>query len=278
VPGVPAGDVQLVALDIDGTILDHGAQLSDRVRDVVRAVADSGRHVVLATGRDIAGTLPVLRLLGLAHGWTVCCNGAVLLRLDASLPEGFAVERATTFDPRPALELLREHLPDALYAMELVDGGFAMTAAFPPGELTEGRSTIVPFEKLTGPTTRVVVRSTERPVDEFLAVIEKAGLQGVSYTVSWTSWLDINPRGVSKAGALEEVRAQLGVDPGRTLAVGDWLNDLPMFAWAGWSVAMGQALPEVRAAADEVTASVAEDGLALVLDRVLAGEPISSGR
>jgi Cof subfamily protein (haloacid dehalogenase superfamily) len=260
---------RLVALDIDGTILDHDGALSDRVRAAVRAVVDAGWHVALSTGRSLVATTPVLDQLGLTSGYAVTSNGAVTLRLDAGLDDGYEIADIVTFDPREALTLLREHLPMAVYAVEDLGVGFRLTAPFPEGELI-GSSTIVPFEQLVDrPVTRVVVRSPEHTPEDFLAIIEQLGLHGGSYTVGWTAWLDIAPEGVSKAHGLRVVAEALGIPASQVLAVGDGRNDLEMFAWAGRSVAMGQAPPEVQDAADQVCADVYEDGLADVLEELL---------
>ena len=269
-----AGVPGLVALDIDGTILDHDEKLTDRVRAAVQAVARAGSHVVLATGRSLNGTVPVLDRLGLRDGWTVCSNGTVTLRLDPELEHGYEVVRTVTFDPAPALRLLREHLPTALYAVEDDQGRYRLTAPFPEGELAGDQVSLVPFpELLQGPASRVIVRSPEHTPEDFLEVVESIALHGVNYAVGWTAWLDLAPDGVSKATALEEVRRTLGVDPSDTLAVGDGRNDLEMLGWAARSVAMGQAVPEVLAAADEVTAPVTEDGLALILEALVRTGP-----
>jgi Cof subfamily protein (haloacid dehalogenase superfamily) len=258
--------VRLVALDIDGTIVDHDDRLSDRVRSAVAAVAESGVHVVIATGRSLHAALPVLDRLGLSSGWAVCSNGAVLLRLDPALSTGYEIAHAETFDPTAALRLLRSQLPTAVYAVEDVGAGYRLTAPFPDDELA-GELIVVPFnELLDRPATRVIVRSVEHTPAAFSALVEQIGLHGVNYAVGWTAWLDLAPDGVSKASALERVRDRLGVPVEATLAVGDGRNDLEMFAWAGRSVAMGQSVPEVLAAADEKTAPVADDGLALVLE------------
>jgi hydroxymethylpyrimidine pyrophosphatase-like HAD family hydrolase len=270
-------NTRLVALDIDGTLLDHDEVLSDRVRKAVGDVVAAGIHTVLATGRSLHGALPVLDRLGLSTGWAVCSNGAVTLRLDPALPRGYEVAASVTFDPSPALRLLREHLPTALYAVEDVGVGYRLTAPFPDGELS-GEQVFVPFaELLDTPASRVIVRAPDRTSQDFLDVVERIGLHEVSYAVGWTAWLDLAPDGVSKASALEEVRRTLGVAPDETLALGDGRNDLEMFAWAARSVAMGQSVPEVLQAADEVTATVAEDGAALVLERLVAGDPPDPG-
>ena len=87
----------LVALDIDGTTVNHEGELSAAVRDVVREVAQAGHHVTIATGRAVLGTLPVLDRLGLTTGYAVCANGAITLRLDPSLDDGYEIIEAVTF-------------------------------------------------------------------------------------------------------------------------------------------------------------------------------------
>ena len=91
-----------------------GAVLGERTRDAIRAVSDAGHEVVIATGRSIVATLPVLRALDLSHGFAVCSNGAVTVRLDPTAPDGYLVEETVTFDPRQALTLVMEHAPRAL--------------------------------------------------------------------------------------------------------------------------------------------------------------------
>jgi hydroxymethylpyrimidine pyrophosphatase-like HAD family hydrolase len=266
----PDGGPLLIALDVDGTLIDYDGMLSDRVRAAVRGVVDAGHHVVVATGRSLPATLPVLDRLGLLSRWCVCSNGGVTLRLDPDLPAGYEIAERVTFDPAPALRLLREHLPTALYAVEDVGVGFRLTAPFPPGELF-GQLEYVPFDELLStPATRVIVRSPDHTPQEFLRIIEQVGLHGVSYAVGWTAWLDLAPDGISKGSALEPVRAALGVPRERTLAIGDGRNDIEMLQWAARAVAMGQAEPELLAVATEVTGPVEQDGLADVLEPLAA--------
>jgi hydroxymethylpyrimidine pyrophosphatase-like HAD family hydrolase len=260
----------LIALDVDGTIIDYDEALSERVRAAVRSVVEAGHHVVVSTGRSVPAALPVLDRLGLREGWAVCSNGGVTLRLDPHRRDGYEIAERVTFDPAPALRLLRKHLPTALYAIEEVGLGYRLTAPFPPGELS-GTLEFVPFDELLAtPATRVIVRSPDHTPADFLRIVERVGLHGVSYAVGWTAWLDLAPDGVNKASALEPVRLALGVPPQRTVAVGDGRNDVEMFTWAARSVAMGQAEPELLAVADEVTAGVEADGLADVLEPLAA--------
>jgi len=258
-------DAHLVALDIDGTTITHEGELRERVRLAVRRVADAGHHVVIATGRSVLGTLPILTELGLDQGYAVCSNGAVTIALDPEHPSGYEVLEAVTFDPGPALELLRGAWPDAVVAVEDLGVGFKVSAPFP--DPLEGVVTVVPWEELLAdPVTRVTFRSPTGTSEDFTKLAERIGLHGVNYAVGFSAWLDINPEGVSKGSALELVRRRLGVQPMHTLAVGDQRNDVEMLRWAARGVAMGNAPEEVKAVADEVTEDVYADGLALVLD------------
>ncbi|MGI4896887.1 MAG: HAD family hydrolase, partial [Janthinobacterium lividum] len=193
----------LVALDVDGTIVDHDEALSERVREAVRSLHTSGAHVVIATGRSLHGTLPVLQRLGLHDGgaYVICSNGAVTARLDPDVEDGYRIVSLHTFDPSGVAELLREHLPTGLFAVEVLGRGFKLTAPFPDGELT-GEMEVVPFDELfTEPVMRVVVRSPDHTSAQFSTLVAEVGLHGVAYSVGWTAWLDLAPDGVTKASA-----------------------------------------------------------------------------
>jgi hydroxymethylpyrimidine pyrophosphatase-like HAD family hydrolase len=113
----------------------------------------------------------------------------------------------------------------------------------------------------------VIIRDPEATAEEFVALAESLGLHGTDYVVGWTAWLDLAPKGVNKASGLRYVARELGVDAADVLAIGDGRNDLEMLRWAGRGVAMGQAIEEVKEAADAVTDSVYDEGAAVELDR-----------
>lgn len=265
--GVSAGvsAPHLVGLDIDGTILTHDGTVRDPVRYAVARAREAGHHLVLATGRGVVGTLPVLADLGIDQGYAVCSNGAVTLALDPGHPSGYEVLEAITFDPAPALGLLHDAWPDAVVAVEDLGVGFKVSAPFPIH--LEGTVTVVPWAELAAtPVTRLTFHSPTGTSEDFLALAHRIGLHEMNYAVGYSAWLDINPEGVTKASALELVRRRLGVGPQHTVAVGDQRNDIDMLRWAARGVAMGDAPEEVRAVADEVAADVLGDGAARVLE------------
>ncbi|XVX20673.1 HAD family hydrolase [Actinomycetota bacterium] len=261
---------KLIGLDIDGTTITHAGDLSPEVYAAVHKVRDAGHHVVIATGRAIVSTVPILRMLDITTGYAVCSNGAVTLRLDPDEPQGYQIVDSTTFDPRPALDLLHGKWPDAVVAVEELGVGFKLSDPWPDEAELEGELRVVSWEELgADPVTRVTFRSPTASAEDFAELAEQIGLHGVNYSVGYSAWLDINPEGVSKGAALELLRRELGVEPGDTVAVGDQRNDVEMLGWAARGVAMGNAPDEVKACADEVTLTVDEDGLVPVLRSLL---------
>lgn len=268
-------DPWLVALDIDGTVLQEDGTITDAVSAEIARVRDLGHEVMLATGRSVSMTLPVLDRLGLVSQYVVCANGAVVLRRDPDAPVGYARDHVETFDPTEVLTTIRGHLGDASYAVEDAEGVFRYTGYFPDGALAAA-SDKVEFDDLLGvAATRVVVISPGHAIEDFLAVVERMGLHQVTYNVGWTAWLDIAPDGVNKATGLERVRSALGIPASRVFTAGDGRNDIDMFEWTaaggGVGVAMGQAPPEVVAVATETTGTDIDDGLADALTRHFQG-------
>lgn len=263
-----ASDIWYVGLDIDGTIIHEDGTLSDRVRTAIRRVRDAGHRVTLATGRSWESTREYVEVLGIEAEYVVCANGAVTMRKDPEVPGGYRRELIETFDAAPVLDRIRGALPGGSFMVELADGHRLFTEGMADWDLSNAR--LVEFGELAvQPVTRVVVVSPEHEAEEFSSTIDALGLHQVSYSIGWTSWLDIAPEGVNKGTALERIVERLGVPRDRILVVGDGRNDIEMFEWAarqGRAVAMGQAPDEVKAVATELTASVQDDGLAIVLE------------
>ena len=143
-----------------------------------------------------------------------------------------------------------------MIAVEEIGRGYRLNEHFPGGDLT-GEMIIEDLEQLSSrPVTRIILRDPTRSVDDFITLASHLGLHGVTYFVGWSAWLDIAPEGVNKATALAEVAMHLGVHAADVLAFGDGRNDIEMLRWAGRGVAIGDAPPEVQAAADDVATDV----------------------
>lgn len=261
-------DAWLVALDVDGTIMTEGGQISDAVADEITRLRLDGHEVMIATGRSVAMTLPVIERLGFDSDFVVCSNGAMTLGRDDTSSDGYKTVFVEEFDPTEVLTTIDGRLEGAGYAVEDAHGNMLYLGAFPEIALTP-TSREATFAELCGvAATRVVVMSPSHSLDDFLEIVESMGLHKVSYNVGWTAWLDIAPFGVTKATALERVRTWLDIPAERVMAVGDGRNDIDMLTWAsraGRGVAMGQAPDDVLAVASERTGSDVDDGLASAL-------------
>jgi Cof subfamily protein (haloacid dehalogenase superfamily) len=263
-------EIRLIASDLDGTLLRPDETVSDRTRAALAAAKEAGITVVLVSGRPPRSLGPIAERIGVG-GIAICANGAIVWDLDAgtmldSTP--LAADLATRL-----VHDLREAIPGALFAVEL-EGGFGREAgwsdglvATPPDELEADA-----LELITGPVTKLLVRHPNLP---FAEVAERARRTvGDDAVVTWAGLrlVEISAAGVTKAFALERLCRRLGVAAEEVVAVGDMPNDLAMLDWAGRAVAVANAQQSVLEAADEVTASNVEDGVALLLERIIAAQ------
>ena len=259
----------LVALDVDGTILDINGRVSERMMASLARLRTYGVQIVISTGRGIQAALPVAYHVGLTDGWMICANGAVTLRMDPAAPGGYEIADAVTFDPADAIAALTRAVPDGIVAVEVLGDGFKVSRPFPDGELIEAQRVVSLEEMSAQPVTRVVLRAPGMDVGEFSALVAGCGLHSVEYAIGWTAWLDVAPEGVTKASALQSLAARLGTGASRTIAVGDGTNDVEMLRWAGIGAAMGSAPESVKESSDIVTGPVWHDGCAALLDAVV---------
>jgi Cof subfamily protein (haloacid dehalogenase superfamily) len=260
--------IRLVASDLDGTLLLPDETVSQRTRAALAAAREAGITVVLVSGRPPRSLGPIAGRIGVG-GIAICANGAVIWDLDSgtmvdSAP--LAGELATRL-----VHGLREAIPGALFAVEL-EGSFGREAGWSDGLVAAPPDVLEAdaLELITGPVTKLLVR---HPTMEFAEVAERARrVAGEDAVVTWAGLrlVEISAAGVTKASALERLCRRLGIAADEVVAVGDMPNDLAMLAWAGTAVAVANADRSVLEAADEVTASNTDDGVALLLERLVA--------
>ncbi|MCW2801630.1 MAG: haloacid dehalogenase [Aeromicrobium sp.] len=255
---------KLVALDVDGTLVDGTNAMSPAVRDTVRAISEAGIETVITTGRAIPGVLNTAGLLGFDEGYAIASNGAIVISYDP-----VEVLHSVTFDASEAVRRVLEHVPDALVAVEEIGVGYRLNKPFPEGEIN-GAMIVEDVEALIAePVTRVVIRAPDHSPEEFAKLVDDLGLADTNYYIGYTAWLDLAPEGVSKASGLTYLCDRLGIAAADVLAVGDGNNDVEMLIWAGRGVAMGQAPESLKVVADHITGSITEDGLVTELLRYL---------
>ncbi|MCW7984032.1 hypothetical protein XF35_00985 [Streptomyces platensis subsp. clarensis] len=252
----------MLVLDIDGTLVEPGCEITDRVRAALVRASDAGCHVVLATGRASFEVMELFRSTGLREGLAVCSNGAVVARM----PTGEILAQEA-FNARPALDALLQHVPAARVAVEIAGTGYLVTHQFPEEKLL-GPQIVAPLDGLCSePVIRAVVRDPSQTSEDFRTLMQRLRIRGASYAVGFEAWLDLGPLGVTKASGLEKVTSMLGSDRRMALAIGDGHNDAEMLAWAGRGVAMGHAPAHLKQIADATTLTVNEDGAAAEIEK-----------
>lgn len=264
------GPLRLVATDLDGTIVRTDGTVSDRTRAAFAGAERAGVGVVLVTGRPPRWMHTMAEDTG-HRGLAILSNGAIVY----DLHEERIIEQHP-LDPATASEVvaaLREELPGLVFAVER-GGRFGHEPAWIPRyALPDGVLVADVEELLEEPMVKLLARHDELSGDEMVARARVVVGEAATVThsgVGTSGMLEISGPGVTKASALARLAAQLGTGPEGTVAFGDMPNDLPMLAWAGHSVAVANAHPEVQVLADEVTASNDDDGVALVVERLLA--------
>jgi Cof subfamily protein (haloacid dehalogenase superfamily) len=256
--------IDLIALDLDGTLLAPDETISARNRAAIKDALSAGIRVVLVTGRGVDVPIRVSKELGLNLP-VICCHGA--------LTKDFGANRTLESIPVPlqyAKQLVefaeREGLAIAVYVEEafyrLQGSEIFMDDMRGPGwyeapSLSEILTQAPTFIRFMGEES---VRRMQREFGD------------LPLSFRYESWLDfvecaVLNRDASKKNALAKLCADFGIPSERVLAIGDSRNDIPMMRWAGIGVAMGNALPEVRQSVPYVTAPNDQDGVARAIER-----------
>ncbi|MFD4589472.1 HAD family hydrolase [Streptomyces rubiginosohelvolus] len=258
----------LVATDLDGTLLRPDDTVSARSRAALGLAAASGARHLIVTGRPVPGIRALLADLAYT-GLVVCGQGTQLYDADAGrLLRSVALDREAADTALGKIEaevgaVFAAVDQDGVDGVTLTETGYRMPNPTLPAQRVGSREAL--WER---PVIKVLVRHPELGDDALAAVARGAVGDLATVTMAGPGTVELAPRGVDKGTGLAAAAELLGIGAERTVAFGDMPNDLPMFAGSGLRVAMGNAHPELRAAADEVTLSNAEDGVAVVLERL----------
>jgi hydroxymethylpyrimidine pyrophosphatase-like HAD family hydrolase len=264
--------MRMVATDLDGTIVRPDGTISGRTVAALQACLDAGVLVVYVTGRPMRWMAEVVDQTG-HRGTALCGNGAVVYDLADE-----QVISAKVLEPQVALDVaarLVEVLPDAAFAVETL-AGFRLEPGFQPhwddtsrtfrsGRLAELLDDDPGLLKL-------LCRSESSLADDMLskAIPVLDGLAAPTHSNPRDCLLEVSALGVGKASALAELAAEHGIAAADVVAFGDMPNDLDMLGWAGRGYAMRGGHADVLAVAELVAPPVTEDGVAQVLEAMLA--------
>lgn len=273
----PGWSPKFIASDIDGTFLDPNHRVTKRTREVVVRAVEAGAHFALATGRPHRWIMPVLEQLPL-RPLCVTSNGAVIY--DSAED---AVIRAEELSPQVMTEVVETALEvfaryggasvaaeragrssrDPLDELYVVDEIYAQSADY------SGFGVAPVAEVIAQPAVKLIVRNLHLSSSEMFALLNPlVDPDSAHVTFSMPDGLlEIAAPGVTKEHGVSYLARHYGVDRADVVAFGDMPNDMEMIRWAGHGVAMGNAIDVLQQAADEVTTTNAQAGVAAVLER-----------
>lgn len=273
---LPDASIRLVATDLDGTLLRSDGSVSDRTRALLASLRERGIPLVMVSARPPRDLRRIAASVGVA-GVAVGCNGALLYDTasDCILDHWpLSAEVAT----RLAITL-RQTLPDVCFAIEnglyagWESGYLAIRGREPqPEDYIADALTLC-----STPISKLLVRHPTLGADELLAVGREVAGEDAVATHSGSRLLEISAPGVDKATALAALCARLEIAPASVVTFGDMPNDVPMLRWAGLGIAVANAHSDALAAADAVTASNNDDGLAVALETLFARQRTLNG-
>lgn len=267
---------QILALDLDGTLTNEKKEITPRTRTALRRAIERGVHVVLASGRPLIGVAPVgvdleLDRLG---GYLLAYNGGQI----ADCRTGEVIYEKTV--PRDwAIEVCRAGSARGLATLTYDETGILTETPDDPFVAREAYNCHIPiravddlFETVTWPVVKYMVVGEPERLAAFQRDMQARYEGRLSLFFSLPYFMEVLAPGIDKPVALDRLARHLGLGRESVMACGDGLNDISMLRYAGLGVAMGNAFPETRAAADVVTGSNEEDGVAMAVSRYLLGE------
>lgn len=258
----------LIATDFDGTLLRHGDTVSVRSRAALARAAAGGAQHIVVTGRPAPQVRHLLVELDY-RGLAVCGQGAQVYDAGAdTLLSSLTVDREVADQALGKIEaevgeVFAAVNQDGMDGLMLIEPGYEMPHPTLPAVRVGSRAALWP-----DPITKVLIRHPSL-TDDALAAVARTVAEGiVTVTMAGPGTVELQPLGVDKATGLALAAECLGLAAESTITFGDMPNDVPMFRWGAYGVAMANAHVELKAIADEVTLSNEEDGVAAVLERL----------
>ncbi len=262
---------RLVFCDLDGTVMTWQQEVRPAVQQAMRAVADAGAWVTICSGRGYQLVKPFLGHVPV-NAPLICCNGGLIVE---AVTRRVLQVRATPLDlAHDVIRLCQaEGLPLLCYLADME----TMLERRPndPGFVLRRDGVVVrrvddPIREVHEPPHKLlIVTASPEDTPSALVRIEQVVNGRARVLTSSPVWIEVLPPGLSKARAMAWLAEHLGVRREETMAIGDGDNDVDMLEWAALGVAMGNATPQTKAAADWGAPSVEEDGLAIALQRFL---------
>lgn len=264
--------IKLIAIDLDGTLLDNQKRISARNKLALKQAKEKGIKIVLCTGRPLRAIEPFLEELDLLNegDFSITFNGGLVQKNDT----GEVIERAAlnVADIHTLVDLAKElDLPMDVLSQDTViilNPSEKHLTLYPEMSPLLNREEGIASELVEGRLyNKVVVAYHPEYLDQQIQKIPDVIKEAYEVIKTRENLLEFMPKGITKAYGISLLAKDLGITVDEVMCIGDEENDLPMIEYAGIGVAMANAIPRVKEIADVVTASNEEDGVAQVIEK-----------
>ena len=261
---------KLIATDLDGTIVAHYGDITQRTIDTFKKAHAMGVEIFFVTGRPPRWMPEIKEAFGIGNA--ICGNGAMLYDLhnDAVIEEWLIPVDAQL----ETVTRLRKAIPQISFAVESHNYFHREKAYIPRWDVGLDNVGVEKIEEvITSPALKLLARCSQQELssDEMLAIakVELEGIATVTHSNPSDSLLEISALGVSKGLTLAKMAARLGIDASECVSFGDNPNDFSMLEWCGRSFAMADGHPEGPLHAKGVAGPCEEDGVAIIIEQLL---------
>ena len=261
---------KLIATDLDGTVVAHYGDITQRTIDAFRKAHSMGIEIFFVTGRPPRWMPEIKDAFGIGNA--ICGNGAMLYDLhNDNVLEQWLIDEVVQLE---AVKRLRKAIPEISFAIESHNYFHREKIYIPRWDVGLDNIGVHQIEEvITSPALKVLARCSQQELtsDEMLAIakVELDGLATVTHSNPHDSLLEISALGVSKGMTLAKIAARLGIDAADCVSFGDNPNDFSMLEWCGRSYAMADGHPDGPKYAKGVAAPCEEDGVAIVIEQLL---------
>ena len=265
---------KLIVSDLDGTLLNNKVEITERTVRAIARYHEAGGNFSFATGRTEESARVFAEKAGVKIPGISFNGGKVVNLADRR------VIHESFLDAEPAikaLHALRAYKKDVIVYLDK----YRYVAEYTPvidkyvGRIRHGVHFTDDIGRVIGDgrtLKKLLIIDPRQEEKLFLETVRPIFGDRLNFVKSDPEYFELMPPDTSKGRALAILAAHLGVAPGETAAVGDHLNDISMLREAGLGVAVANAVPETLAAADYITASNNDDGVALFIEKLLDGD------
>ena len=269
--------LELIATDVDGTILPRGGRISERTKAVVRTCEARNIPFVVTTGRWYVAAKTITDVLGQKDGYIIISGGGAVVRMDGTVLKSWTLkdDDARRIYERAKREnvMINSFVGDAVYRVntaairrpvkglgDYLGGRYHMVNDDP--ELFEEKGFCSPYKLEMYGEDREVLHALARDMEAM----------GYAVASAYGNSMEVMTAGAGKGTALRWLTDHLGIRRENCMAFGDNTNDISLLEAVGWPVAVGGAVDELKKIARIIAPDCADDGASLVMERALKGE------